>query len=179
MEWLNKQVSLYSSHTDNAGRPVTLRSILFTQFAMPHKPKYQHKEVNDLDTIIQLRNLDPSAEDYKAKKLKLKSSLQCYTPAGLLKSKQKGNVIELKRSGVMQLDFDYNDIKDYDIEELKRCLFDLPFIGFCGRSCGGNGFYALALIAEPDRLSEYAEHAFEVLLDYGIKADTSKGKKVE
>ena len=39
--------------------------------------------------------------------------------------------------------------------------------------------YALALIAEPERLAAYAEHCFGVLLSYGIKADTSKGKKVE
>jgi hypothetical protein len=36
-----------------------------------------------------------------------------------------------------------------------------------------DGFYALALIAEPDKLSDYAEHCFEVLKDYGIQPDES------
>ncbi len=69
---------------------------------------------------------------------------------------------------------------DYDVEELKQCVFSsLPFIGFCSLSCSGDGFYALALIAEPEKLCDYAEHCFAVLLTYGIKADTSKGKKIE
>ena len=79
----------------------------------------------------------------------------------------------------MQLDFDYKDINEYDVEDLKQAVFNLQFIGFCGLSCSGTGFYALGLIAEPGRLSMYAEHCFEVLLKYGIKADTSKGKKPE
>jgi len=55
----------------------------------------------------------------------------------------------------------------------------LPFIAFCGLSCSGNGFYALALIAEPGKLNDYAEHCFEILKTYEIIPDESKGKKVE
>lgn len=171
--WLNTQVSFYNRHTDNLGRPAAIGDILFTRFAVPHDG------LNDLETIIELRNLDRSAPDYKQRKIALKGLLQCYTPAALLETKEKGKLKEIERSGIMQLDFDYQDICEYDIDELKRCVFDLPFVGFCGKSPSGDGFYALALIAEPDRLFEYAEHTFDVLLKYGIKADTSKGKKVE
>lgn len=167
MSWLDKQVSLYSSHSDNIGRAATYREILLSAFA------------EDLETIIELRKLDRSGEHYKQNKIDLKALLQCYTPAGLLETKKKGIVKEVNRTGIMQLDFDHNDIYEYDIEELKRCVFDLPFIGFCGLSCSGDGFYALALIAEPERLSDYAEHCFMVLERHGIKADQSKGKKVE
>jgi VirE N-terminal domain len=165
--WLDLQVSLYKSHSDNTGRPATYRDILLTRFA------------KDLPAIISIRKLDKAASDYKLQKLDLKSRLQCFTPSALLATKAAGKLREINRTGIMQLDFDYNDIADYDIEDLKRCVFDLPFIAFCGLSCSGEGFYALALIAEPNRLSDYAEHCFEVLLNYGIKADTSKGRKVE
>lgn len=165
--WLDKTVSLYKTHADNTGTPTTYRDIFNAKFA------------KDLPAIISLRKLDRTATDYKIQAKPIKSKLQCYTPAALLESKATGNVIELHRTGIMQLDFDEKDICMYGLEELKACIFDLTFIGYCGLSCSGGGFYALALIAEPERLSEYAEHCFNVLLKFGIKADTSKGKKVE
>ncbi|MEJ7766543.1 MAG: BT4734/BF3469 family protein [Chitinophagaceae bacterium] len=109
----------------------------------------------------------------------MKKHLQCYTPAALLETKKQGILKVINRTGIIQLDFDYTDIYMYDVEELKRAVFSLLFIGFCGLSCSGEGFYALALIAEPERLADYAEHCFDILLKYGIKADQSKGKKVE
>lgn len=167
MSWLQKQVSLYCTYADNTGRPATYREVLLSAC------------LDDLDTIIQLRKLDRSDPSYKKKKAILKAKLQCYTPSALLATKAKDRVQEIHRTGLMQLDFDYNDIYEYDIEELKRCVFDLPFIAFCGLSCSGDGFYALASIADPEKLAAYAEHCFIVLEKYGIKADTSKGKKVE
>lgn len=165
--WLEKQVSLYKSHSDNLGRPATYRDILLSDFGI------------DLPALMGLRKLDRFAPDYKIKAKPFKSSLQCYTPAALLKSKAAGSVIELSRSGLMQLDFDYEEIRDYDIEELKQAVFSLPFIAFCGLSCSGFGFYALALISEPERLADYAAHCFEILKGYGINPDESKGKKPE
>jgi len=174
MEWLDKQVSLYSSHRDNTGQAASFRQILFSEFG------------NDFPVIYQLRQLLKNYEDqkvddvdYKIKKSDLKSKLRCFSPAALLQSRAKGNVVEISRSGLMQLDFDYVDIQDYDIDELKQAVFSLPFIAFCGLSCSGKGFYALALIAEPERLNEYAEHCFDVFLTkYGIKVDRSKGRNV-
>jgi hypothetical protein len=167
MHWLDRQVSFYSTHADNIGRPATYRDILLTEFE------------RDISTIIALRKLDKDAPGYEPAKKDLKAKLQCFTPAALLATKAKGQLKEIHRTGIMQLDFDYKDIQDYDVEELKRCVFDLPFVAFCGLSVSGDGFYALALIDEPERLNEYAEHCFEVLESYGIKADTSKGKKPE
>ena len=166
MSWLDKQISLYNSHRDNIGRPGTYRKILFSEFG------------KDFPAIFALRKLEPDDPNYQKKKVELKTKLHCYAPAALLQSRAKDNVIEIERTGIMQLDFDEKDIQDYDIEELKQAVFALPFIGFCGLSCSGKGFYALALIAEPERLKEYAEHCFEVLLRRGIKADTSKGRNV-
>jgi hypothetical protein len=182
MNWQDTQVSLYSSLADNTGRPATLRDILFTDFALPHEWYFKHHGLNkwlsgnynDLETIIDLRTREMSKEE----KMMLKATLQCFTPAGLLKTKKQGQIEEISRSGLMQLDFDYNDIQDYDIEELKQAVFSLPFVAFCGLSCTGKGFYALVQIAEPERLKEYAEHCFVVLKDYGITADTSKGRNL-
>lgn len=173
MSWLNKQVSLYSSHKDNIGISRTFQQVLLSDFG------------NNFQTIIGLRKLEKNYNtgeindvDFKTKKSQLKSNLQCFSPSALLQSRAKGNIIEIRRTGMLQLDFDYYDIQDYDIEDLKQAVFSLPFIAFCGLSCSGKGFYALALIAEPERLSEYADHCFKVFEGYGICPDTSKGRNV-
>lgn len=185
MSWLNRKVSLYSCLADNVGTSATLREILFTKFSVDHDYFFKHYEsgkwisgtINDLETIIDLRTR--AHEMTKDERLMLKQTLQCYTPAGLLQTKKKDQIVEVNRSGLMQLDFDYEAIKDYDIQELKRAVFDLlPFVAFCGLSCGGNGFFALVEIQEPDRLKEYAEHCFEIFNKYSIPPDTTKGRNV-
>lgn len=173
MNWMDKQVSLYTSHHDVIGRAATFRQILFSEFGDCFSIIYQLRQT---EAAYEAGKLDSA--DYKRKKAGLKSKLPGFAPAALLQQRTAGSVIEIGRSGVMQLDFDYPDIKDYDIEELKQCVFSLPFIGFCSLSCSGKGFFALAMIAEPGRLNEYAERCFEVLLKYGIKVDSSKGKNV-
>lgn len=173
MNWMNKQVSLYTSHRDNTGRPASYRQVLFSEFG------------NDFPVIYSLRQLQRDYEvqkisdmDYKIKKSDLKSKLRCFSPAALLESRAKGNVIEKSRTGMMQLDFDSEGISDFDIEELKQAIcYSLPFVAYCGLSCSGTGFYALISIAEPERLSEYAERCFQVFKnEYGIEVDTSKGR---
>jgi len=165
--WLNKQVSLYVTHEDNTGRPATFRDILFTEFA------------NNMAEICRLRKLDIESTDYKALVKPIKAKLQAFTPAALLRSKAKQKVEIIERSGLMQLDFDHKDIQEFNIEELKQAVFSLPFIAFCALSCSGKGFYALALISEPEKLEAYADHCFDKLKDYGIQPDESKGKKPE
>lgn len=170
---MDKQVSFYKNHSDKIGRPATYRQILLSLFG------------DCFPTIYLLRQLEVahdagriSDEDYRVKKVKMKAKLPCFAPAALLQSRAAGNIIEIERTGLLQLDFDYAGIKDYDIEELKECVFSLPFIGFCGLSCSGKGFYALALIAEPERLNKYADHIFNVLIEHVIKPDTGKGKNI-
>src|SRR5579863_10153249 len=102
MSWLKKQVSLYKTHSDNYGKPATLRNILFSDFS------------RNLATIIELNKTDPLD---KTKILELKATLQCFTPAALLECKAKDRVKEISRTGLMQLDFDYKEIQQFDIEE--------------------------------------------------------------
>jgi hypothetical protein len=184
MSWLNRKVSLYNCLADNVGRPATLREILLTQFGVHHDWYFRHYEqnrwisgtYNDLDTIIDLR----TREMTKAEKLMLKQTLQCFTPAGLLATKKKDQIQVLERSGLTQLDFDYEAIKDYDIEELKRAVFELlPFVACCSLSCTGKGFFALIEISEPDKLEHYAEHCFEIFEKYSIPPDTTKGRNIQ
>jgi hypothetical protein len=162
--WLFKKVSHYKTHKDNIGQVTTFQDIL----CFPE----------ETEVLKKLRAQGKNDPGYKAKAVSLKNRLECFTPAALLKSKAAGKVTEIERTGIMQLDFDSQAIKEYDIEELKQAVFSLPFVGYCGLSCSGNGFYALALIAESERLTDYAEHCFEVFKLYGVQVDETKGKKV-
>ena len=171
--WLDKQVSFYKNHFDNIGRPATYREILFSLFGDCFPIIYELRKTEQAHDAKKIYDVD-----YKIKKSELKSKLPCFAPSALLLSRAAGNIIEIERTGIMQLDFDFADIQDYDIEELKQAVFNLSFIAFCGLSCSGKGFFALALIAEPERLSEYAEQFFNVFKEYRIKPDTSKGRKV-
>lgn len=178
--WLDQQVSLFNTHHSQVGTITTLRDILFTAFAVPHDGR------NDLDTIIDLRKLDPNDAEYDIKKRKLKSTMQGYTPAATLttrglteEEKKAGIKIEDKvitRTGIVPIDFD--DLEQYDINEVKQAIGALPFVGYCGLSVSGRGLFALVLTAEPDRQREYAEHLFEVFNHYGIPPDTTKGRNV-
>ncbi|ANH80087.1 hypothetical protein A8C56_02990 [Niabella ginsenosidivorans] len=160
MKWQQQQVSLYSSHGDRTGEVVPIGEVLRSRFA------------ENISDIVALRSLDNDAPDYQQRKRDIKSRLQCFAPSALLADRKD----VLSYSGIIQIDFDAVDIQDYDIDELKAAVFTLPFVCFVSLSCSGCGFYALALIAEPERQKEYALHIFDVLQTYSISCDRSKGR---
>lgn len=160
MKWQQQQVSLYTSHADRTGEAVAIGEILRSRFA------------DNMSEIVALRSLDSSLENHQQMKRELKNGLMCFSPSALLSNRKD----VVSKSGLMQIDFDITDIQDYDIDELKAAVFALPFVCFVSLSCSGTGFYALALIAEPERQKEYALHVFNVLESYGIKCDRSKGR---
>ncbi|HEV7333232.1 MAG TPA: BT4734/BF3469 family protein [Flavisolibacter sp.] len=180
--WLDTQVSLYECAADVLGRTVTFREILFTAFAISHrwyfkvyhpKEKWISGTFNDLDTIIDLR----TREMEKKEKTTLKLTLQGFTPAALLKTRKQGEVEVISYTGLMQFDWDEEALEGYDLREVMAAVFSLPFVAFCSLSCSGTGFYALAAIAEPEKLADYAEHCFAIFQQYGIPLDTTKGSK--
>jgi hypothetical protein len=191
ISWLDTYISLFLCAASNEGIPRTFRQILFSDFAVPHKWFFPTAKFgitsedgqgwlsgvsSDLDAIIDIRT---RATDKEKDMLKL--TLLCYTPSGNHKNKQNpskpGTKYELLHTtNVMQLDFDKLEKHGIDCRELQRHLFNLPFVGYCGLSVSGKGIFALILIAEPDKLTEYAGHFFNVFTyHYKIPIDTSKG----
>lgn len=167
LSWLDREVTLYENKLDITGRPATLRHILLSAFG------------RDMSTIVSLRRLDLQAKDYKRQKEQLKDKLQLFSPSALLNSRAAGHLEIQSKSRLMQLDFDHEEIKAFNIEELKQKVFSLPCVAFCGLSCSGKGFYCLIEIAEPERQNEYANHCFKVFGQKGLKPDTSKGALIQ
>ena len=59
----------------------------------------------------------------------------------------------LKPTGLICIDIDRKDnlqVEGYD--RLKDQLGRLPYVAFCGRSAGGEGYYAIVPIAQPNKL---------------------------
>lgn len=178
LSWLDIVISLYCCPADNYGTQRTFRQVILSDFAIPHKWFFKDNETkewisgysSDLETMIDLRTGKVSKEE----KPLLKQTIQCYTPSGLYQCKKKGKEVLINCIPILQLDFD--NLDQYDIEEVKQAIFNLPFVAYVGKSVSGNGLFALVLIEEPDKLKEYAEHCFVIFKYYGLPVDTSKGR---
>jgi len=184
--WLDWTTSLFKCNADNKGRPRTFRQIHLSDFAIDHEtyhninPRYKKNSknpaeryykitghTNDIQNIVRVRRNEIHKDI-------IKKTLQCYTPSGYYASKKKGSEILINRLPLLQLDFD--NPEGYDLDELKACIFALLFVAFVGLSVSGKALYCFILIAEPERLREYADHLFEVFKSYSITVDTSKGR---
>ena len=174
--WLNLKTSIFSCTADNFGKLRSFNEILFSDFAVSHEWFFKDDKTsewisgnsNDLKTIIDLRTGRATEEE----KILLKKTLQCYTVSASFECKKKHHERLISYPPLLQLDFDKLD----NIEQIKREIFKLPCVAYVGRSVSGKGLFAILLIAEPDKLHEYAEHCFIVFEHWGLKPDVSKGR---
>lgn len=175
MKWYELHTGLYPCPAINTGRKRTFENVLRCDFAINHNWIVKHNgefidgNSNDLGTIIELRTEDLT----KVEKLFLKSTLQCWQPSCFMLNKAAKQQPETINP-IICLDFD--NLQDFDIDEIKQAIFDLPFVCFVSLSCSGTGIYALLLIEEPERLKQYAEHCFKVFQSYSIPIDIGKGQ---
>lgn len=79
-----------------------------------------------------------------------------------------------RQTDVICIDFDEKDNGHLtNFAELKTIIAAVPYVGYCGRSCGGRGFFVLMPIAAPYRFAEQYAAAVEYLKGYGLTADQS------
>lgn len=181
MYWMDYKTGLFPCAMKNRGVITSYQYALFTAFAVPHNWSYKDDNTdqwingnsNDLDTILKIRSLDTTSEDYAAEKLKAKLTMQCIMPSSACDYKKTGCENILSFNPFLQLDFD--NLYDFDIEEVKQAIFDLPFVCMVQKSVSGFGLWALAMIEEPEKLAAYAEHCFTLFEKYQIPIDTGKG----
>jgi hypothetical protein len=178
---MDYKTGLFPCVQNNNGVLNSYRYSLFTAFGVAHDWFYKDDNTdqwingnsNDLETILSLRSLDIDNEDYAAKKLQAKLTMQCIMPSASCDYKKKGSENILAYTPFMQLDFD--NLHDFDIEEVRQAIFDLPFVAFVQKSVSGFGLWALVMIDEPALLPHYAEHCFYLFEKYKIPIDTGKG----
>ncbi len=97
------------------------------------------------------------AELDPAKRKTLKEKLPCITPGGTFSHISKNGLIQA--SGYLCADLDCKtdkginaDLEDYD---LKTAVARLPYVAYCGRSCGGKGYFLIIPIADASKYKAY------------------------
>lgn len=108
------------------------------------------------------------AETNPAKRKTLKDKLPCITPGGLFSHISKDGLTQA--SGYLCADIDYKpekginaDLKEFD---LKAAVARLPYVAYCGRSCGGKGYFLIIPIADTSKYKAYYR---------ALQADFKKG----
>jgi hypothetical protein len=108
--------------------------------------------------------------DDKVKRDEIKATLPAITPSGTFPYRKADLLIE--HSGWLQFDIDKKDnphIRNY--ADLKAQLRKLPFIGYCGLSVSGTGYWGLVPIAHPDRHGQHFDALKRVFAHYGVQLD--------
>ena len=100
----------------------------------------------------------------------LKRQLPSFTPSGRFYNLSASSLIEY--SGFICIDIDRQgnlDVSDYD--NLKDLIKRFPFIAYCGKSAGGNGYYCMVPIAYPDKHKQHFESLSQAFASIGITID--------
>ena len=97
------------------------------------------------------------AEKDTAKKKRMKSGLPCITPGGTFSHVGRGGLN--RASGYLCADIDCKPEKginaDLDGFDLKAAVARLPYVAYCGLSCGGSGYFLIVRIQDPSKYKEY------------------------
>lgn len=108
------------------------------------------------------------AETDPAKRKAIKSKLPCITPGGTFSHISGAGITE--PSGYLCADLDYKPEKEInaDLEgfNLKEAVARLPYVAYCGKSCGGKGYFLIIRIADASKYKAYYR---------ALQADFDKG----
>ena len=106
-------------------------------------------ELYDLLTTDRFRDEVTAVRNAKdlATKGNLKNALPSYTPSGTFGS--WGYALLLKPTGLICVDIDKKEnLQVEDFADLKDRLSKVPYIAYCGLSCGGEGYFCIIPIAD-------------------------------
>lgn len=122
------------------------------------------------DKIIRLREI---TDEKQQKEYKMNNLIGVTISSLLGESRTTNNIIEY--NNIMCIDVDEEDNKElfsrYDIEEIKRIIFDLDFVYCVCLSCRGKGFYFLVPIPDSKDVNIYYTSMYYKLKKYSINID--------
>ena len=102
------------------------------------------------------------AEADPAKRQAIKEALPCISPGGVFTYVQKGgrkSMSLITPSGFLCADIDCKPEKGINSAlagfDLKAEISRLPFVAYCGKSCGGAGYFLIIPIADPAKYRDY------------------------
>ena len=135
--WTNHNVIL----SDYTQTDLTLRQILF-QFSYKYK-----------DAIDYLRSIKDEKEQKKHK-----LNYPCWYVGGTIPLYKQKDEDLITLSNIVAIDIDYSPNPHIDFDKLKVDIFKLPYVFFVSKSIRGKGIYALMLVEDGNKTSEYFEY---------------------
>ena len=125
-----------------------------------------------MDVLMDDKIKDKVEEYRRTGNKKIKMSMPCFTPSGIFSQRKDSRIIE--HNNVICIDVDKKDNIDLsNFDELKSLIAQIPFVAYCGLSCGGEGYFILIPIKHPDR---HREHFYAICEDFercGLSIDRS------
>lgn len=121
-------------------------------------------------TILDLRKIN---DEKQQKEYKMNNLVGVTLSALLGENRTTNNVIQY--NNIMCIDVDEEDNKElfgkYNIEEIKRIIFDLKYVYCVCLSCRGKGFYFIVPIPDSKDIEIYYTSMYYKLKKYGITID--------
>ena len=122
------------------------------------------------NTILDLRKIN---DEKQQKEYKMNNLIGVNLSALLGENRTTNNVIQY--NNIMCIDVDEEDNKElfgkYNIEEIKRIIFDLKYVYCVCLSCRGKGFYFIVPIPDSKDIEIYYTSMYYKLKKYGITID--------
>jgi hypothetical protein len=130
------------------------------------------KDVN-LYEYLKTKNDNINLDDMRAKEnfADLKKTLPITTISGTFDGGHKNENL-LNHSGLICLDIDKKDNLERDMNDIKEELKQLPYVCYIGKSCGGEGLYAIVPIQDPNKHEEHFNALEKDFALRGIVLDT-------
>lgn len=154
MNIFNKKVSVFLSVKDEM--PAAERTL--QQVLNNHKIK---------DKVIEVRNCDNPEEKYI-----LKRNLPGFIPSGITRNGRSDD--NLIHNGVIGIDIDYKDNMHIDnFDDMTDIMSKFKFVAYCGKSCGGKGFFILIPISNTAKHREHFKAFLKDFEEIGITIDKS------
>jgi hypothetical protein len=150
-DFLDSQVSLFKNVTDRAPKVVSLRKVLLGE---------TYKQ--EVEAV--------RAADGEQQQL-LKRQLPCLAVSAICDGGHAAENV-MQQTDLICIDFDAKDNTHLDnFNKLKELIAAIPFVGYCGLSCRGKGFFVIIPIAAPYRFADQYRAAVEYFKQYGLQAD--------
>lgn len=121
--------------------------------------------------VLEAKKCKHLIEEYRQTgKREIKTLLPCYTVSGIFSERKESGLI--RHSGVVCIDVDQKDnMQVGNFNELKMLITKIPYVSYCGLSCGGKGYFILIPI---EQVNKHREHYRAICDDFercGIKVD--------
>lgn len=128
-------------------------------------------EIPDMikDKILELRSLGYGTSSYKEKKKQYPN----WIVSGIYPIKEINDNSTVEWSNIIAIDIDKSDNENIDLEDVRKKIFELPYVFAVLKSISGLGLYALILVEDGKYTKEYYKYITKLWNQkYGLNIDT-------